>query len=40
VPTSIAQCMNGGWVEFPQFKNQGLCVAFVASGGRTPPSGT
>ena len=28
-PTSKDQCMNGGWRNYPQFKNQGQCVAFV-----------
>jgi hypothetical protein len=32
-PTSVAQCMNGGWQNFPQFKNQGACVSFVTKGG-------
>jgi hypothetical protein len=31
-PTSIAQCKNGGWRDFPQFKNQGECIAFVKHG--------
>ena len=40
LPTSIAQCMNGGWKNFgTTFKNQGDCVGFVASGGKNPPSG-
>jgi hypothetical protein len=34
LPTSKDQCKNGGWTAFPQFKNQGDCVSFVASGGR------
>lgn len=29
VPTSKGQCKHGGWRDFPQFKNQGRCVAFV-----------
>jgi DNA-binding beta-propeller fold protein YncE len=29
VPTSKVQCKNGGWRSFPQFKNEGLCIAFV-----------
>jgi hypothetical protein len=29
LPTSKAQCTNGGWRDFPQFKNQGQCIAFV-----------
>jgi hypothetical protein len=30
--TSKDQCRNGGWRNFPQFKNQGQCVAFVNHG--------
>jgi hypothetical protein len=38
-PTSKEQCKNGGWRNFPGFKNQGDCVSFVATGGRNrPPS--
>lgn len=37
LPTSIAQCRNGGWETFPQFKNLGDCVRFVATGGKHPP---
>jgi hypothetical protein len=37
LPTSIAQCLNGGWSGFPQFKNEGDCVSFVATGGKNPP---
>jgi hypothetical protein len=33
-PTSRAQCKNGAWRDFPGFKNQGECVAFVARGPR------
>jgi streptogramin lyase len=29
LPTSKDQCKNGGWRNFPQFKNEGQCVAFV-----------
>src|SRR5262249_13492736 len=32
LPISISQCMKGGWSSFPQFKNQGDCVSFVATG--------
>jgi DNA-binding beta-propeller fold protein YncE len=32
VPTSKDQCKNGGWRNFPQFKNEGLCIAFVNHG--------
>jgi hypothetical protein len=38
-PTSKDQCKNGGWRNFPGFKNQGDCVGFVATGGRNQPSG-
>jgi hypothetical protein len=35
LPTSKAQCLNGGWKSFgTTFKNQGQCVSFVATGGR------
>ena len=39
-PTSKAQCTQGGWKNFPQFKNQGDCMSFVATGGKNPPSGS
>jgi hypothetical protein len=39
LPTSKAQCKNGGWKTYGVFKNQGDCVSFVASGGKNPPSG-
>jgi hypothetical protein len=39
-PTSKAQCTQGGWKNFSQFKNQGDCVSFVATGGKNPPSGS
>ena len=32
VPTSKEQCKNGGWRNFPQFKNQGQCLTFVNHG--------
>jgi hypothetical protein len=31
-PTSKDQCKDGGWRNFPQFKNQGQCTAFVNHG--------
>jgi hypothetical protein len=37
-PTSKDQCKNGGWRNFPGFKNQGDCVSFVATGGKNPPA--
>jgi hypothetical protein len=32
LPTSKEQCKKGGWRDFPQFKNQGQCIAFVRHG--------
>jgi hypothetical protein len=32
VPTSIRQCLNGGWRNYPQFRNLGDCVSFVETG--------
>jgi hypothetical protein len=32
MPTQPWQCKNGGWHNFPQFKNQGQCIAFVNRG--------
>jgi hypothetical protein len=39
LPTSTAQCMNGGWKTYNVFSNQGACVGFVASGGKNRISG-
>jgi len=40
LPTSKAQCKNGGWRTFGTlFKNQGDCVSFVATGGKNQPAG-
>jgi hypothetical protein len=39
LPTSTDQCKKGGWKTFGVFKNQGDCVSFVATKGKTPPSG-
>jgi len=38
-PTSTAECKNGGWQLFGNFKNQGDCVSYVATGGKNPPNG-
>lgn len=38
LPTSKDQCMNGGWMDYLVFKNQGDCVSFVASKGKNKPS--
>jgi hypothetical protein len=39
-PTSILQCMWGGWQDFSDlgFKNQGDCVSYVVTGGRNGPA--
>jgi hypothetical protein len=37
LPTSKEQCKKGGWQAFGIFKNQGDCVSFVATGGKSPP---
>ncbi len=34
VPTSKEQCKKGGWRNYPQFKSQGQCVAFVVKQAR------
>jgi hypothetical protein len=34
--TTKSECKNGGWRNFPAFKNQGDCVSFVATGGKNP----
>jgi hypothetical protein len=31
-------CKNGGWETYGVFKNQGDCVSWIATGGRTPPA--
>jgi hypothetical protein len=38
LPTSKDQCKDGGWRNFGStFKNQGDCVNFVATHGKSPP---
>ena len=37
-PTNKDQCKHGGWENYPQFKNQGDCVSFVATDGKNPPA--
>ena len=32
-PTSVQQCYNGGWRDYPQFTDQASCVQFVLGGG-------
>src|SRR4051794_30331882 len=39
LPADKNACKNGGYRDFPQFKNQGDCVSFVTTGGKNPPSG-
>ena len=39
LPTSKDQCKDGGWRNFPGFKNQGTCVSFVATVGTNHPAG-
>jgi hypothetical protein len=34
VPTHEDQCKKGGWRNYPQFKNQGQCVALVVKQAR------
>lgn len=43
IPSSIDECLHGGWMNFPQFNNQGACVSFVArqqGGGDTDEAGS
>jgi hypothetical protein len=35
LPTSKDQCKHGGWKAYGVFKNQGDCVSFVATGGKS-----
>jgi len=37
LPTTSAQCKDGGWRSFGVFANQGDCVSFVATKGKNPP---
>jgi len=39
LPERKEECKNGGWRNFPGFKNQGDCVSFVATRGKNPPAG-
>jgi hypothetical protein len=38
-PTSTEQCKKGGWTFYGNFKNQGDCVSYVATGGKNQPNG-
>jgi hypothetical protein len=40
LPTTLAQCMKGGWQSFDVFKNEGDCISFVATDGDNAPAGT
>jgi Flp pilus assembly pilin Flp len=33
VPTSVEQCQNGGWRNFPQFQSEAECINFVNNLG-------
>ena len=33
VPTSVEDCKNGGWTNFPQFQSEAECIDFVNSLG-------
>jgi hypothetical protein len=35
----MRECKDGGWRAFGNFKNQGACVSYVATGGKNPPAG-
>lgn len=37
MPTTREACKDGGYKLFPAFKNQGDCVSFVATGGKSEP---
>ena len=32
-PTSVQQCLHGGWHDYPQFTDQASCVQYVTGGG-------
>jgi hypothetical protein len=40
LPTTLAQCMKGGWSSYGMFKNEGDCVSFVATRGKNLPDGS
>ena len=33
VPTTVEECQNGGWKNFPQFQSEAECIDFVNSIG-------
>jgi hypothetical protein len=32
-PTSVQQCLHGGWHDYPQFTDRASCVRYVTGGG-------
>lgn len=38
LPTTTAQCKDGGWQSYGIFKNQGDCVSYVATRGKNAPA--
>ena len=38
LPSTKAQCKNGGWRDYGVFKNQGDCVSCVATKGKSAPA--
>jgi hypothetical protein len=32
-PTSVQQCLRGGWRNYPQFTDRASCVRYVTGGG-------
>lgn len=32
-PTTVEQCLDGGWRNYPQFDDEASCVRFVTGGG-------
>jgi len=32
-PTSIQQCLHGGWRNYPQFTDRASCIRYVTGGG-------
>jgi Flp pilus assembly pilin Flp len=31
-PTSVEQCLDGGWQNYPQFTDEASCIQFVTGG--------
>ena len=38
LPSTKEECKNGVWMSFGVFKNQGDCVSFAVTGGRSAPA--